>query len=308
MKKDNLHKDSDRFLAQWLEGNLSDNDLKNLVGQDDYVAFLKLREGLDMRDKLNAPLDDSFLNIKERISNKKPKVRSLYTNWAIGIAASIVVLFGLFMFTNNDEIIIETSFGESKTIALLDGSEVILNSKSKLTYDEDGWQDDRKLYLEGEAYFKVAKGETFVVNTDNGSVSVLGTEFNVNSTKEYFNVVCYEGKVGVKTETSENILMPSDAVRSINGNTLESYKNFDKIPTWIQGESTFNSVPLHIVIKALERNYNISFESKDIDKSEIFTGSFPNDSLNIALRTVFRPLNITYSEKENRNIKLRYKE
>lgn len=308
MKNDNLHNNSDRFLAQWLEGELTDEDLKNLVSEEDYTAFLKIRDGIDISEKLDAPLEYSYSKIKERIEHKNSKVRSLYTKWTIGIAASIIVLFGLFMFIDNNEIIVETGFGESKTIALLDGSEVILNSKSKITYDEDSWLKDRKLHLDGEAYFKVAKGETFVVNTSNGSVTVLGTQFNVNTTHSFFDVVCYEGKVSVETSQSNHILLPSDAVRSITGIPVKTYKISNKLPTWINGESTFNSVPLAYVIKALEDNYNVSFDTKSIDNSEVFTGSFPHDSLSIALKTVFETLNITYSEKEKRNIKLRYRE
>jgi len=308
MKKDNLHNNSDRFLAQWLEGDLADEDLKNLVSEEDYTVFLKIRDGIDINKKLDAPIDKSFSKIKERIEQKQPKVKKLNRNWAIGIAASLIILFGLFMFIDNNEITVKTGFGESKTIALLDGSEVILNSKSKIIYDEDNWKNDRKLYLDGEAYFKVAKGETFVVNTNNGSVIVLGTQFNVNTTHSFFDVVCYEGKVRVKTSQSNHILLPNDAVRSVKGISVKTYKNFNKIPTWIHGESTFNSVPLEYVIKALEDNYNVSFDTKAIDDSEVFTGSFPHDSLNIALKTVFETLNITYSEKEKRNIKLRYRE
>ncbi|MCB0400220.1 MAG: FecR family protein [Winogradskyella sp.] len=308
MIKENSHNDSDTFLAQWLEGELTDNELKKLVSQEDYLAFLKLRKGFEIREQLDASTDNSFIKIKEQITTRKQKVIPLYKNWFVGIAASIIVLFGLFMLLDDSEVIIETGFGENKTIALLDGSEVILNSKSKIVYDEDNWKNDRKLYLSGEAYFKVAKGETFVVNTDNGSVSVLGTQFNVNSTQGYFDVVCYEGKVGVKTLESDHILLPNNAVRSLGGDLVEEYNDKEKVPTWIQGESTFKSVPIYQVIKALENNYDVTFDTSGINNKEIFTGSFPHDSLNIALKTVFETLNIAYSEKEKRNIKLRYKE
>ncbi|WP_299365754.1 FecR family protein [Winogradskyella sp.] len=307
MKKENLHKDSETFLAKWLEGDITDKDLKDLVGKADYEAYLKLRKGLDVSDQLNAPVDESFSKIQKRIAKKETKVKPLYTNWAIGIAASIVVLFGLFTFLNTSEVVVETGYGENKTIALLDGSEVVLNARSKIVYNEDTWNNDRKLVLEGEAYFKVAKGETFVVNTKNGTVSVLGTEFNVNSTEDFFDVVCYEGKVGVKTSGSNHILLPNNTVRRVDGH-IEVTNSSGKMPTWIHGESSFDSVPLHIVIGALEAQYNVSFDSGAIDESDIFTGSFPHDSLNIALKTVFTTLNITYNEKENRNIKLRYKE
>jgi ferric-dicitrate binding protein FerR (iron transport regulator) len=308
MKKENLHNNSDTFLAKWLVGELTDKELKHLVSEEDYFAYLKLRKGFNVKQKLDASTDASFMKIKNRIEKKQPKVKPLYTNWVVGIAASIVILFGLFTFLNDSEVIIETGYGENRTIALLDGSEVILNSKSKIIYDEEDWENDRKLYLEGEAYFKVAKGETFVVNTNNGSVSVLGTQFNVNTTNGFFEVVCYEGKVQVKTEQSKNILLPNNAARSINESPIDLFGNSDRMPAWVHGESTFKSVPIRYVIKALEDKYNVAFNTEAIDDSETFTGSFPHDSLSIALKTVFETLNITYNEKEKRNIKLRYKE
>ena len=125
MKKEYLNSDLDSFLAKWLEGELTDQEFKNLVNEDDYNAFLKIRHGLHVRNLLDRPTDATFSKIQDKIQSKKDKVRPLYSNWAIGIAASIALLFGLFMFLDTGEIIIETGFGESKTIALLDGSEVI---------------------------------------------------------------------------------------------------------------------------------------------------------------------------------------
>ncbi|MEO1031299.1 MAG: FecR domain-containing protein [Bacteroidota bacterium] len=308
MKNEHVHNNSETFLAQWLEGQLTDEALKNLVSEEDYTAYLKIRQGLDVREQLEAPVDGSFSKIQERISKKKAKVKPLYTNWAIGIAASVLVLFGLFTFLDANEVIVETGYGEQKTLVLLDGSEVILNAKSKLNYDESTWDKERKLFLEGEAYFKVAKGKTFVVNTDQGAVSVLGTQFNVNSRSNFFDVVCYEGKVGVKTSEFETVLLPNDVVRYVDGRVTEVIRSLEKVPTWIHGESSFNSVPLRYVMKALEDQYQINFDASAVKDSEIFTGSFPHDSLNIALKTVFETLNITYHEKEKRNIKLRYKE
>lgn len=309
MKKENLNNENNTFLAQWLEGTLTDNELKALVSQEDYLVYLKLKKGLDIKAGLDAPVDASFTRLQEKLSKRGQHVKPLYKNWFVGIAASIIVLIGLFMFVGGDsDVIIETGFGENRTIALLDGSEVILNSKSKIIYDKDNWDNERKLFLSGEAYFKVSKGESFVVSTDNGSITVLGTEFNVNSVGDYFDVICYEGKVQVKTKESQHILTPENAVRTIHNTASKTYKVSEKSPTWIKGESTFRSVPIYQVVKALENNYDVKFDTKNINNEELFTGSFPHDSLNIALKTVFETLNITYFEKEKRNIKLRYKE
>ena len=305
MKNKKLN-NSEVFLAKWLEGKLTDAEMKDLVSNEDYMAYLKLRKGLEVSEALQAPVDNTFSKIKQHIDKKNAKVKPLYTNWLTGIAASVILLFGLFAIFDNDEITVETGFGENKSIVLIDGSEVVLNSKSKIVYNENNWDEKRQLYLKGEAYFKVAKGKRFSVHTDNGSVTVLGTQFNVNSTEGFFDVVCYEGKVGVKTKTSHHILLSKNAVRKINGKKAQTFTSELNSPMWFNGESTFKSVPLHYVIKALENQYNITFNTTNIDDSEVFTGGFPHQNLNIALKTVFETLNITYYEKEKGNIKLRY--
>ncbi|WP_299101443.1 FecR family protein [uncultured Winogradskyella sp.] len=304
MEKENTNKDV--YLAKWLAGDLSDNQLKELVSSVDFDAFSKIRKGIEVYEQLEAPIDESFSKIQDRIKTEEPKVRPLKKYWSIAAAASVVLFFGLFFLLDNDNVSIETGFGEQKTIALLDGSEVIINSRSKVSYNKESWAEQRIVNLEGEAYFKVEKGNTFTVKTINGNVTVLGTQFNVISDGSYFDVVCYEGKVAVKIDVSEHVLLPSQTVQKLNG--LPATSNFVQHikPTWIEGESTFRSVPVKYVISALEKQYNITFNTIEIDDSVVFTGGFPHNNLKVALQTVFETLDIKYSEKENRNINLRY--
>jgi ferric-dicitrate binding protein FerR (iron transport regulator) len=112
--------------------------------------------------------------------------------------------------------------------------------------------------------------------------------------------------VSVKTADSEHILLPTQSVRKINGYKSESITSKEFKPTWVDGESTFKSVPLKYVITALEHQYDVVFETKEIDEEVVFSGGFPHGNLNMALTTVFDALSIKYIEKENRNIKLRY--
>lgn len=186
MENKNLHTNNDTFLAQWLEGELSDTELKNRISEQDYTAFVKLRKALEVSSELNASTKDSFYKIQEKIANKKTPVRRLHTaRWSIGIAASILVIVGLFSIFSDTTVTHQTSFGETKSIPLLDGTQVVLNSKSTISYNQTDWKNNRQLTLDGEAYFKVEKGSTFTVNTSNGSVTVLGTQFNVNSTTDF---------------------------------------------------------------------------------------------------------------------------
>ena len=307
MEKQNSNSNDETFLANWLEGKISDAELKNRISEADYSSYLKMRKGFEVSNQLNASIKDSFNKIKDKTANKKTTVRKLHPiSWSIGVAASIILLFGLFSIFTTDLITHKTNFGETKTISLLDGSEVILNSKSTITFNEVDWKENRQLTLDGEAYFKVEKGSTFTVNTNNGSVVVLGTQFNVNSKDDFFDVVCYEGKVSVNSNSLDYILLPTNSFRKINGSSSESSTTQLLQPTWIDGESTFKSVPIKYVITALEDQYNIKIDSELIDDSTIFSGSFPHENLNIALITVFDALKIRYNQKEKRKIKLRY--
>ena len=297
-------KNKEFYLSEWIEGRLSDDRLKQFVSDEDFLVYQKMKKGIDVLEQLEASTEDSFEIIKNKIEQTETEPAASSRVWWIGIAASIILCFGLFTILKNDTTTFETDFGEQKVLALLDGSEVILNSKSTLSYDESDWNKERTIYLDGEAYFKVKKGSTFTVSTDNGYVKVLGTQFNVNSTNDYFEVVCYEGKVSVSTQDYKSVLLPSDNVRKINGHATESWQSGAITPTWIRGESTFRSVPLKYVLSALEAQYQIEFDTSSIDDSVLYTGSFTHNNIEVALKTVFDALQVTYNEKENNVIKL----
>lgn len=305
MENRNQHNETETFLAEWLAGDISDEKLKTLVSKDDYEAFLKIRKGMHTLDGLDAPIEDSLEKINARLEQKRGIIKDLYPQrWLFGIAASIIILFGLFTFLDDDLIGFDTNFGEQQTIALLDGSEVILNSKSTLQFNEDEWSSKRIIELDGEAFFKVEKGSAFTVNTENGSVTVLGTQFDVNTFSDYFEVTCYEGKVSVETQSETVILLPGQTVRRINGDTIETWESDSNIPSWLSGESSFKSVPIKYVISTLESQYDISINAENIDNSIKYTGSFTHGDLDIALQTVFKSLDLKYNEKEKGNIYL----
>ena len=177
------------FLAKWLEDKLTDNELKELVTLDDYQRLLNLRKGLKDFEMLEQPLDSTLVKIKNSITKKRNTISNkLNYKWSFSIAATLAILFGLFFLMSTNEISHKTAFGEQKIIELPDGSQVTMNSKSLIEFNPDSWESNRILKLSGEAYFKVKKGSQFTVNTDNGNVIVLGTEFNVNSLNHYFEV------------------------------------------------------------------------------------------------------------------------
>ena len=293
------------FLAKWLEGKLTDHELKQLVSSNDYQLYLNLRRGISNFELLEQPLNSSLKKIKNRIFNKrKATTNKINYKWALSIAASLAIIFGLFLLIPSTEISHSTVFGQQKVIELPDGSLVTMNSKSTIEFDSDSWQSSRILNLSGEAYFKVKKGSQFTVNTSNGNVVVLGTEFNVNSLDNFFEVICYEGKVKVEKNTKAYILTSGKVIRKFNKNKLEEYSTNKNFPDWTTGESTFVSVPLEFVIKSIEKQYNLTVISDQVDITRVYTGSYTHNDLDVALASVFKTMNIKYLKKENRIISL----
>jgi len=296
----------DNFLARWVSGDLSPEEQQAFEKSDDYAVFNKINE---TSQKLDAPVFDAsslFHKIQTEKSTKNQKtnhtVVKLVPNWAYGVAASIIIALGIF-YAMNLQSNFETQFSEQLTISLPDQSKVKLNSNSELHFNKFNWDSNRVVALNGEAFFDVEKGEKFRVITDEGEIEVLGTEFNVVSRHDYFEIQCHEGKVRVvNIDTSiETILTKGKAVRFVD-NSKEEWAFSQLRPDWLKGESTFKNTPLSQVIIALENQYKVVFDKSKIDTSKRFTGGFSHTNLKLALKTVFKPMSISFHSDDSNTI------
>ncbi|WP_442264500.1 FecR family protein [Tenacibaculum sp. ZS6-P6] len=288
-----INKD-ETFLAKWMNNELNAEELEAFKKHPDFPLYEKI---IFKSEKLAAPPYDKqklLSKVKEEIEDtKKPKVVSLYSKLTIVVAASLLILFSVFYFKNSATIY-STNFGEQLAVNLPDDSEVILNAKSSISFKENEWSKARTINLKGEAFFKVNKGKTFTVETDLGKVTVLGTQFNVNIENDLLQVNCYEGKVKVSVNEKDVFLTKGKAFR-ITKDTTEEWEFKEKNPSWENGESSFNSVPLKYVIKAITDQYNVEINAaEDINLNYLYTGAFTHEDLKIALETVFTPLKIKF--------------
>ncbi len=296
----------DTFLSRWLQNQLSDKERKEFEASADFAHYQKL---LKATDRIKSPAFDEEVTLARIKAGRGAKVVSMSPNrlWTYGIAASIVLLLGFFLLfqqlPGSPEKVL-TGFGEQKTILLPDGSEMILNAKSQAVYYPKRWAKKRKLNLEGEGFFSVEKGATFEVETTQGVVTVLGTMFNVRSINDYFEVTCSEGKVRVSMGKEEYIL--TSGMKFSVGKNLKAEVSNEAVskPAWLSGKSTFTSVPIAVILEALQNQYNIEFTGKIPLENQLFTGSFPHDNLQVALQVVFEPLQLRYQIKGDRTVEL----
>lgn len=285
--------ENNKDIHKWMNGELSDKEIENvdeLKKITHYLSHLKVP---------NTDVNIAFEEFNKRKKQKKNKVFSL--KFYSKIAAAILLLLApvYYLYYLNATTTINTLIAETSTFNLPDDSEVSLSAHSNITYQKGKWKNNRSLKLQGEAYFKVQKGKTFTVKTDAGTIQVLGTQFNVKQRNNIFEVVCYEGAVKVTTQKSQKILHPGNIFQIINNKETQHKLTHRKSPNWIHQESSFTNIPLIDVLAELKRYYPVKIDISNINQQKLFNGSFTHKNLDIALKTITIPLNITYSNTNN---------
>ncbi|MBL4643913.1 MAG: FecR domain-containing protein [Flavobacteriaceae bacterium] len=294
----NEHTD-DTFLSRWLNNDLTSEELVSFKKTTEYKEYQKIIDATQNFKAPNFNEKEVFEKIHQKTNDKK--VKKLIPNWMFAAAASIALLLSTVYYLTGTNETYSTSFGEQLALVLPDGSEVLLNSKSSVTYKKSDWfNGNRTLELNGEGYFKVKKGSTFSVLSENGKVRVLGTQFNVKTNPSYFEVLCYEGKVQVENKEELAILTKGLSFRKIENKSSEKGTFINEKPNWLDGETSFNNAPLKYVLEELEKQYNIKINSSNIDLNILYTGAFTNINLNLALQTICAPLSIQFTVDSNK--------
>jgi ferric-dicitrate binding protein FerR (iron transport regulator) len=203
-----------------------------------------------------------------------------------------------------------TSRGERISVQLADGSTVILGAQSKLQYGFPFGDNDRSVYLEGEAYFKVAHqtSKPFVVYTAHSATQVLGTEFLI---KAYPNdaeakVVVTDGKVAFRpresAEGSGTTLVRGDLAQMNTDGLMTVTRNVavDTYAGWTRGRLSFQQVTLGSMIQDLERWYDITIELSDpaLAKSALSI-SFDTESVDQAMNMLADVLSLSWTRSGN---------
>lgn len=296
MKKETL-------ISKWLNNDLNDQELEAFKLLEDYDELVKLNNGIQAFKANDYDTSSALENVLKTVKNSKKQS----THWVkpfMRVAAILAICFSLYYYTTTIDTTITTAYAQKTTIKLPDASTVSLNAKSLLAFNKNSWKNEREVTLEGEAFFKVAKGSSFHVLTKSGTVRVYGTQFNVKQRDHYFEVICYEGLVGVTYNSQEIKLKPGDSFLIIDGKQIAKEKEIRTTPSWLNNESTFKSLPYKEVIAEFERQYHVDMTLLNIDSNQLFTGSFAHDNLEVALKAITLPLHVTYS-KTNHTIILK---
>ena len=133
----------DTFLSRWLGNELSGEELKAFEASEDFGHYQKIVAGTNAIVPSSFD-EDKILDAIRTAVNRKEKTAITRKMWAYSIAASVVVLFGAIMLNvgfNSGAVMVTSEFGEQKTIILPDGSEMTLNSRSEVSFNEKKWEE-----------------------------------------------------------------------------------------------------------------------------------------------------------------------
>ncbi|MHA4893554.1 FecR family protein [Pedobacter sp. PWIIR3] len=174
-----------------------------------------------------------------------------------------------------------TAKGQTYTFTLPDGTRVWLNAASSIRFPSQFSGKERKVLLNGEAYFEVAKTYTllrgkrtrqsFLVESAGQTVEVLGTHFNINSYKDEgeTKTTLLEGSVAI----NNNLLKPNQQAVLMGRALVIKDVNAEEAIAWKNGKFVFNDETLGSIMRKVSRWYDVEVEYQGVDPQEQFWGS-----------------------------------
>lgn len=201
--------------------------------------------------------------------------------------------------------------GQRIRLTLQDGTTVWLNSQTTLTYPTIFDKKERRVTVDGEAFFDVAKDKQrpFIVSSQGVETKVLGTQFNIYNDKKNNNIKTslIEGSLQIYFTGKENkgiILKPNEQINIKNGSmSVETITNHDYF-LWKEGIYSFKDERLVDILNKLQRYYDVRIIIKNSSiNQEKYTGKFRHrDSIDDILRMLQKIHKFKIQKDEENNI------
>ncbi len=268
--------------------NLSDDE-KSIW---DVSKKIKLPEPIDS-DVSWARLESKLDAVDEKQPILKVRLKLVQLRPVLAISFGILLLVLLpILYIQLNLVHISTERGEILSHTLPDGSLVQLSTESVLKYKKSSWKSERNVGIMGEVYFNVEKGQVpFIVNSDNLTVTVLGTQFNVRHRDNMIEVAVNKGKVQVSDIAHEKhvTLLAGQMSRFADGEPPEQPQKlpFANYPGWTKNKLMFYQDNLANVCREIERRFNVQVQLSNQKLAGItVTGVLETDSIYSVLSTL----------------------
>ncbi|KAF2080114.1 FecR family protein [Flavobacterium sharifuzzamanii] len=259
-------------------------------------------------EKGDVILNKIFLELQ--VKPKKYSIRKLLKVAAILVVGLSIAFFAAQFIFQPAAITQITAKGEKKEIFLEDGTVIVLNSNSSITYPEE-FETTRNIKLVGQAYFKVFRDvkRPFIVQTHDVKVRVLGTSFDINSYNHHdTKVSVISGKVEVSSPTGKKVQITKNQQADLIKNSdlqISTENSEDKI-AWISNTIMLKNTKLSETVKIIENWYNVDITIEDPELNNLtISGKFKDEKLENVLESIayLKNLKINYTTKNQITIR-----
>jgi len=307
---------------------------ENRIEYENYRNIWQGSSELTYASKFNAEIGWSEVNKKvAAISLTKRRIHNI-AYAAIGMAASLLISFGLAYYTNmfsfkGETVQISTNLGSHSSVVLPDGTRVTLNAGTNLEYRFNSLSKVREVKFNGEGLFEVAKSRNpFIIQTQNGlRLKVLGTKFNLKAYAEDNSIktTLVEGKVELNSPDNKTLSLSPGQIASYNTRNkelnlidVESERDLENVMNkvrtkepdiikerinqdlgWLNSKIYMDNMSLQEVCTILGRSYDVKIVIKEngLGQKIHYTGVLKEETIVDVLDALCRLSEIKYQIK-----------
>lgn len=313
-------KDKETILMSYLLGELSQEKRMEVEkwidasseNEKEYKDFTRIWELSLFQPSPEFNADKAWENVETKLN--KPK--SSFRPW-MAIAASIALLLASYYIITDKKIYVHEIATSSQTNSdtLKDGSILILNEFSSITYTDDFNKTKREINLKGEAFFEITSNpnKEFVIHLNQSSVTVLGTSFNIKSYDkeetisvyvktgivryEYISDDSSQSTLSIDLKAGEKVIYNKRdcTLIKINEEDVMQANNY-----WVDKKLNFESIRMENVFKVLEAvyNVNITYDNKRIGNC-LLTAQFDNTNISSILEVLATTFDLEIEKSNN---------
>lgn len=270
-------------------------------------------------DRAHRPLD--LFPLKMTSNQRLHSFSATFMRYAaILVFTTLMSLFFVQEYNQNTETVIQepvlreisTSRGERGSVMLSDGTRIVVNAESTLRIPNHFGVEKREVFLQGEAFFDVAKdpNRSFMIHVNGATIEVLGTRFSVKSYPEEDEIqtVVEEGVVAIhslEAGLTDRVMLTRGMVANLDLSRQEivtrSLKDLSVFLSWKDGFLTFDQTPMAEVARQLERKYDVDvlFASEDIEELKL-TAVLKSRSITNVLSVISTSLGLNTTLEDDR--------
>jgi len=278
-----MYQETEDKIAAYLSGNLPEHECalflkaleSDLSFKNDFLVYKQIWELTNQLSHSSDYIKSGWADLQKQVETPAKPLSLHWLKLAASISILAVISVSMWFFGSTD-----ISFTTQQNVMeyrLVDNSTVQMHYNSTLSYAKDFSEKNRSVTLEGAAYFDIAKSEKpFTIHTDNGEVTVYGTQFTVFSNDKLFTVELHEGSVSVLFKGVSYKLVAGERFFSDDSSLLVS--NFNQASSW-SNNLELNDVPLSYIISQLELTYDLSSDLDGKWLRDSYTLSLPKNDL-----------------------------